>query len=74
LWAAWKGSGEITVIDVVPEWIANGEVTGTWHYLIPPPDCTDGDSEWICIVHEKTGFLCDACTLWAEENAALVSS
>jgi hypothetical protein len=26
----------------------------------------------MCILNDVTGFKCDACTLWAEENAALL--
>lgn len=57
LWAEWRRTGEIVVLDVQPEWLAG---TPT------PPSCQDES----CSV--ATGFLCDACTLWFEENAALL--
>jgi hypothetical protein len=69
LWAAWKGSGSITVLNVEPEWLIDPSLqTDDWPYSIDPPDCSDG----MCILNDVTGFKCDACTLWAEENAALL--
>lgn len=69
LWAAWKFSGEIAVIDIQPEWIADRvEKTNDWPHSIAPPDCQEG----LCVINDVTGFMCGVCTLWSEENAALL--
>lgn len=75
LWAAWKNSGEITVTEVIPEWLPESDKTDTWPYSISPPDCLDADHDgWTCITHDGTGFWCTECIAWSEENAALVES
>ncbi len=75
LWAAWKFSGEITVIDCVPEWLTDkSHVSDTWPYPVPPPACLGSmEDGWTCVTNDSTGFWCDACTLWVEENDALIS-
>jgi hypothetical protein len=74
LWSAWRHLGEITVLEVTPEWLTDSSLkTESWPYPIPPPDCEVENSLGTCVVYDKTGFWCDACTLWAEENAALIN-
>lgn len=71
LWSACKHLGEITVLEVTPEWLADSSLqTESWPYPIPPPLC---EAERICVVYDKTGFWCDACILWAEENSAMIN-
>lgn len=75
LWAAWKNSGEITVIDVTPEWLTDESVKNEeWPYAVPPPKCDDDrdGTGWTCVVYDGTGLWCDACTQWSEENAAVL--
>src|SRR5690242_18434110 len=70
LWAAWKFHGGITVINIDPEWTTNNkEIKADWPYPIAPPECTERE---ICVTHDTTGFWCGACTLWGEENAAIL--
>lgn len=73
LWAALRSSGEITVTAVTPEFDDVVEPSEAWPYTIAPPDCQDARTDgWTCIVYDGTGLWCDACTLWNEENAALL--
>lgn len=65
LWAAWKGAGEITVIDCTPEWTID---------KVPSPGCLESDGRspgWTCVTHDVTGIWCEMCTAWSEEFAAL---
>lgn len=72
LWAAWKAMGEITVLQVTPEWLPDRTAkTDDWPYALPKPDCSE---PVLCVTNDKTGFWCNACTLWTEENAALIES
>lgn len=74
LWAAWKEAGEITVTDVVPEWLDDLDATrDDWPFPVPPPMCTDANEDgWTCVMYDGTGLWCPSCTMWAEENAALL--
>ncbi len=73
LWAANRSLGEITVLSVTPEWLTDSShQTEHWPYAITPPDCFEWEGERTCVVYDKTGFWCEACTFWGEENAALL--
>lgn len=77
LWAAWKGAGEITVVDVQSDWLTQDTyVTKNWPYPLPMPKCQDnrGDEHWTCIMYDGTGLWCDACTEWQEDNAAVLET
>lgn len=64
LWAAWKNSGSITVIDCQPEWLTD---------KIEAPACTEFHDGRTCVNDDPTGLWCDVCVAWSEEFAALAT-